>query len=47
MNKKVDVKAVKPGEKIYYNKSSIEHKSIGGAIFWLMFVDGYTRFKLS
>ena len=31
VNKKVDFKVVKPGEKIYYNISSIEQKSIGGA----------------
>ena len=42
VNKKVEVKAVKPGEKIYYNISSIEDKSIGGAKFWLMFADKCT-----
>ena len=29
VNKEVDFKAVKPGEKIYYYINSIEHKSIG------------------
>ena len=47
VNKKVEFKAVKPGEKIYYDVSSIEHKSIGGAKFWLMFVDECTGFKRS
>ena len=45
MNKKVEYKAVRPGEKIYYDISSIEHKSIGIGKFWFMFVDIHTRFK--
>ena len=47
VNMKVDFKVVKPGEKIYYNISSIEHESRGGAKFRLMFEDIYTGFKLS
>ena len=47
VKKKVDFNAVKPGEKIYLDISSIVHERTGGAKFWLMFVDEYTGFKRS
>ena len=36
---------MKPGEKIYYAISSIEHRSIRRANVFLMFVDEHTKFK--
>ena len=45
VNMKVDFKAMKPGEKIFYNISSIKHKSIGGAKFWLIFMNRCTGFQ--
>ena len=47
VSKKVEFKAVRSGEKIYYNIVSIEHKSIEGTKFWLMFVDERNGFKWS
>ena len=42
----MDFKADKPGGKVFY-RSSIKYKSLGGAKFWLLFVDEYTSFKKS
>ena len=45
--KYVDFKATEPGGKVFFDLSSIEYKSLGGAKFWLLFVDEYTIFKKS
>ena len=47
MPKYVDFKATKPGEKVFFDLSSIKYKSLGVARFWLLFVDEYTGFKRS
>ena len=43
--KYIDFKATKPGGKVFFDLSSIEYKSLGGAKFWLLFLDEYTGFK--
>ena len=43
--KYVDFKATEPGGKVFFDLSSIKYKSLGGAKFWLLFVDEYTGFK--
>ena len=45
--KYVDFKATKPGKNVFLDLSSIKYKSLGGAKFWLLFVDEYTSFKKS
>ena len=47
VNKKVEFKALRPGEKIYYDISSIAHKSTGGTKFWIIFVNEHTGFNRS
>jgi len=47
MNKKVNFKALKFGERIMFDISSIRHVSIGGSKFWLKIVDEYSSFKWS
>ena len=42
-----DPSVEKPGERIYFNISSIKYKSFGGSKFWLLFVDECTGFKMS
>ena len=45
--KKVEFKAKKPGNQVYFDISSIQYKSLGGSKFWLLFVDERTRYKKS
>ena len=45
--KKTELKAEKAGERVYFDISSIQYKSLGGSKFWLLFVDEYTGFKKS
>ena len=45
--KYVDFKATEPGDKVVFDLSSIKYKSLGGAKFWLLFLDEYTSFKKS
>ena len=40
--KKVEFKAKKPGNRVYFDISSIQYKSLGGSKFWLLFVDEHT-----
>ena len=47
VRKYVNFKAEEPGGKVFFNLSSIKYKSLGGAKFWLLFVDEYTGFKKS
>ena len=46
-NNKLDFKKAQTGKKIYSDISSIEHKTIGAAKFWLMFLNDYVGFKWS
>ena len=43
--KETEFRAEKARERIYFNISSIQYKSLGGSKFWLLFVDEYTGFK--
>ena len=43
--KKTELRAEKTGERVYFNISSIQYKSLGGSKFWLLFVDKYIGFK--
>ena len=45
--KYVDFRVTEPGGKVFFDLSSIEYKSLGGAKFWLLFVDEYSSFKKS
>ena len=45
--KKVEFKAEKLGDQVYFNISSIQYKSLGGSKLWLLFVDEHTRYKKS
>ena len=47
MNKKVGFKALKFGERLMFDISSIRHVSIGGSKFWLKIIDEYSNFKWS
>ena len=43
--KYVDFKATEPGGKVFFDLSIIKYKNLGGAKFWLLFVDEYTSIK--
>ena len=45
--KNTQFKAEKAGERIYFDISSIQYKSLGGSKFWLLFEDEYMGFKKS
>ena len=38
-HKKVEFRAEKPGDLVYFDMSSIQYKSLGGFKFWQFFVD--------
>ena len=41
--KMAEFRADKLGDQVYFDKSSIQYKSLGGSIFWLPFVNKHTR----
>ena len=43
--KQTKLKAEKAGERVYFDISSIQYKSLGGSKFWLLFIDEYMGFK--
>ena len=45
--KKNENTAMKPGERMYLNKSSIKDESFGGRKHWAMLVDEATNVKIS
>ena len=45
VTKKVEFRAEKPGDQVYFDISSIQHKSLGGSKFWFLFIDKHTRYK--
>ena len=47
VTKKVEFRAEKSGDYVYFNISSIQHKSLGGSKFWLLFVYIHIRYKKS
>ena len=47
ISEETEFKAEKAGERVYFNISSIQYKSLGGSKFLLLFVDEYTGFKKS
>ena len=42
--KETELKAEKAGERVYFDISSIQYKSLGGSKFWSLFVEEYTGF---
>ena len=45
--KHINFKSEEAGGKGFFDLSNIEYKSLGGAKFWLLFVNEYTSFKKS
>ena len=45
LNKVTTRPSTHPGERIHLDISSIKSPSIGGATFWALFVDDFSKFK--
>ena len=47
VTKKVEFRAEKPGDQVYFEISGIQYKSLGGSKFWLLFLGEHTGYKKS
>ena len=47
LHEKVEFRAEKPGDQVYFDISSIQYKSIGGSKSWLLFIEEHTWYNKS